>query len=36
MVGDKVRISTETLNGGVYFVTVSNNNAVRTAKLVVK
>jgi len=36
MVGEKVRISTETLNGGVYFVTVSNNNAVRTAKLVVK
>ena len=36
MAGEQVRISTETLNGGVYFVTVSNNSAVRTAKLVVK
>jgi hypothetical protein len=36
MVGEQVRISTETLNGGVYFVTVSSDSAVRTAKLVVK
>ena len=36
MAGEQVRISTETLNSGVYFVTVSNENAVRTAKLVVK
>ena len=36
MVGEQVRISTETLNGGVYFVTVSSDTAVRTAKLVVK
>ena len=34
--GEQVRISTETMNGGVYFVTVSNDSAVRTAKLVVK
>ena len=33
---EKVRISTETLNAGVYFVTVSNDSAVRNAKLVVK
>ena len=36
MVGEQVRISTEMLNAGVYFVTVSNESAVRTAKLVVK
>lgn len=34
--GEQVRISTETMNAGVYFVTVSNDSAVRTAKLVVK
>jgi hypothetical protein len=34
--GEQVRISTETLTSGVYFVRVSNDNAVRTAKLVVK
>ena len=34
--GEQVRISTEMLNAGVYFVKVSNNSAVRTAKLVVK
>ena len=34
--GEQVRLSTETLNAGVYFVTVSNDSAVRTAKLVVK
>ena len=36
MAGEQVRISTEMLNGGVYFVTMSNDNVVRTAKLVVK
>ena len=36
MAGEQVRISTEMLNAGVYFVTVSNDNAVRTAKLVVR
>ena len=36
MAGEQVRISTETLNAGVYFVTVSSDNAVRTAKLMVK
>jgi hypothetical protein len=36
MAGEQVRISTEMLNGGVYFVTVNNEGAVRTAKLVVK
>ena len=36
MAGEQVRISTEMLNGGVYFVTVSNESAVRTAKLLVK
>jgi hypothetical protein len=36
MAGEQVRISTEMLNVGVYFVTVSNESAVRTAKLVVK
>ena len=34
--GEQVRISTETLNAGVYFITVSSDSAVRTAKLVVK
>ena len=33
---EQVRISTETLNAGVYFITVSSDSAVRTAKLVVK
>ena len=36
MAGEQVRISTETLNAGVYFITVSNDSAVRTAKLVVR
>ena len=36
MAGEQVRISTEMLNGGVYFVTVNNEGAVRSAKLVVK
>ena len=36
MAGEQVRISTEMLNSGVYFVTVNNEGAVRTAKLVVK
>ena len=34
--GEQVRLSTERMNAGVYFVTVSNEGAVRTAKLVVK
>ena len=34
--GEQVRLSTETLDGGVYFVTVSNDSAMRTAKLIVK
>ena len=34
--GEQVRISTATLNAGVYFVTVSNDSTVRTAKLLVK
>ena len=34
--GEQVRISTEMLNAGVYFVTVSSESVVRTAKLVVK
>ncbi len=34
--GEQVRISTETLNAGVYFITVSSDSAVRAAKLVVK
>ena len=34
--GDQVRISTETMNAGVYFVRVCHENAVQTAKLVVK
>ncbi len=33
---EQVRINTEMLNAGVYFVTVNNEGAVRTAKLVVK
>ena len=36
MAGEQVRLSTEMLNSGVYFVAVSNESAVRTAKLVVK
>ena len=36
MAGEKVRLSTEMLNAGVYFVTVSSDNAVSTAKLVVR
>ena len=36
MAGEQVRISTEMLNCGVYFVTVSNESAMRTAKLLVK
>ncbi len=34
--GEQVCLSTEMLNSGVYFVRVSNDSAVRTAKLVVK
>ena len=34
--GEQVRISTEMLNAGVYFITVIDDSAVRTAKLVVK
>ena len=34
--GELVRISTESMAGGVYFVTVNNESVVRTAKLVVK
>ena len=36
MVGEQVRISTELLGSGVYFVRVSSENATETAKLVVK
>ena len=36
MAGEKVRLGTEMLNSGVYFITVGNDSAVRTAKLVVK
>ncbi|MBQ4398891.1 MAG: T9SS type A sorting domain-containing protein [Bacteroidales bacterium] len=36
MEGEQVRVSTETLNAGVYFISVSSDSAVRTAKLVVK
>ena len=36
MEGEQVRVSTETLNAGVYFISVSSESAVRTAKLVVK
>ena len=35
-VGEQVRISTEMLGSGVYFVRVSSENATETAKLVVK
>ena len=34
--GEQVRLGTEMLNSGVYFVRVNNNDAVSTAKLVVK
>ena len=34
--GKQVRISTETLNSGVYFVRVTNDSILRTAKLVVE
>ena len=34
--GEQVRISTEMLNAGVYFVKVNNDSAIQTAKLVVK
>ena len=34
--GEQVRISTEMLNSGMYFVTVSSDSAVRAAKLMVK
>ena len=34
--GEQVRIRTEMLNAGMYFITVSDDSAVRTAKLVVK
>ena len=36
MEGEQVRLNTEMLNSGVYFVRVNNDGAVRTAKLVVK
>lgn len=36
LAGEKVRISTESLTAGVYFVRVSNDNSVKTAKLIVK
>ena len=36
MEGEQVRISTEMLNSGVYFISVNSESAVRTAKLVVK
>ena len=36
MAGEQVRLSTEMLNAGVYFVTVNSDSAVRTAKLVVR
>lgn len=36
MEGEQVRVSTETLNAGVYFINVNSESAVRTAKLVVK
>ena len=35
-VGEQVRISTEMLNAGMYFITVFDDSTVRTAKLVVK
>ena len=34
--GEQVRLSTEAMSNGVYFVRVSNDSTVRTAKLVVK
>lgn len=34
--GEKVRISTAELNAGVYFINVKSENAVSTAKLIVK
>ena len=34
--GEQVRLSTEMLNAGVYFVRVSSDSATQTAKLVVK
>ena len=34
--GEHVRLSTEMLNAGVYFVTVNSDSAVRTVKLVVR
>ncbi len=34
--GEQVRINTEMMNAGVYFVRVSNENSTQTAKLVVK
>ena len=36
MEGEQVRISTEMLNSGVYFISVNSESAVRTAKLVVE
>ena len=36
MEGEQVRLGTELLNAGVYFITVGSDSAVRTAKLVVK
>ena len=35
-VGEQLRISTEMLNAGMYFITVFDDSTVRTAKLVVK
>ena len=34
--GEQVRVSTETLNAGVYFISVNSDSTMRTAKLVVK
>ena len=36
MAGEQVRLGTEMLNAGVYFISVNSDNVVRTAKLVVK
>ena len=36
MAGEQVRLGTEMLNAGVYFVTVNNDSVLSTAKLVVK
>jgi hypothetical protein len=36
MAGEQVRISTAELNAGVYFINVKSENAVSTAKLIVK